>query len=49
VENTKKASVLKLFLIEIKDRLFSSPKRIMKACGVLIMPLVYAFICSAAF
>lgn len=45
----KSVSIFKAYLIEIKDRWFSSSKRVLSTIGVLFIPFIYAFTCIAAF
>ncbi|MDR1234973.1 MAG: hypothetical protein LBJ97_02695 [Mycoplasmataceae bacterium] len=48
-DKEKSVSIFKAYLIEIKDRWFSSSKRIMSTVGVLFIPFIYAFTCIAAY
>jgi putative membrane protein len=48
-KDLNKHSIFKAFLVEIKDRWFSSRKRILKTIGVFLIPFLYGFVCIAAF
>jgi hypothetical protein len=45
----KDVSLFKAYLVEIRDRWFSSRKRILKTVGVFTIPLIYGGVCIAAF
>jgi hypothetical protein len=48
-DKEKRISIFKAYLVEIKDRWFSSAKRIVSTIGVFFIPFIYAFTCIAAF